>query len=449
MAVCYLTTSPYFKPNDAFSASIQKRNASKVPIRSDCSIEMPFFACYLLTPVHAPQRLRCTYVGFTVAPTRRIRQHNGEIVNGAKRTRKYRPWEMVAIVHGFPSKFHALQFEYAWQHPYNCRLTRERLELLKGKTGVGMPRSLKRKLVELHEIVHLPPWSQFPLTISYTSEFAHGVAQSSGYYAFPDHMRCETKPLDAFSAIVAEDAFSIDEGEMGGSGSQDGGEKEEQSCFVCEEDLHEGDTTLGCYHKACAMQCHTLCLADHFISSLGMEEDDEERGGDSSMDERLTVHQLLRPERGTCPDCQGELLWPLLVQHAQRRHNDKSKAKKAKKKNRGAKRQKRKDSSILDGDPAELEANTDIGTTAEPAEDEDSEVMAPLVGSVYEDNAWLEDDNAFGPDQDAPLGSASPADVRNPERGMNVEEVSASDGNGAVGSCHDAAGVIDLTSDDE
>lgn len=51
-----------------------------------------FFACYLLTPVHAPQRLRCTYVGFTVSPTRRIRQHNGEIRNGAKRTSKHRPW---------------------------------------------------------------------------------------------------------------------------------------------------------------------------------------------------------------------------------------------------------------------------------------------------------------------------------------------------------------------
>jgi structure-specific endonuclease subunit SLX1 len=64
---------------------------------------MPFFACYLLTPVHAPQRLRCTYVGFTVAPTRRIRQHNGEIVNGAKRTRKYRPWCVSSVAASFSS----------------------------------------------------------------------------------------------------------------------------------------------------------------------------------------------------------------------------------------------------------------------------------------------------------------------------------------------------------
>jgi structure-specific endonuclease subunit SLX1 len=95
---------------------------------------MSFFACYLLTPVNAPKRMRCTYVGFTVSPTRRIRQHNGEIANGAWRTSKYRPWfeklffcndillikllkkilrEMVAIVYGFPSKFHALQCKWA------------------------------------------------------------------------------------------------------------------------------------------------------------------------------------------------------------------------------------------------------------------------------------------------------------------------------------------------
>lgn len=109
---------------------------------------------------------------------------------------------MVAVVHGFPSKFHALQctslsysspfvvaivrvyqrfkwvytnatyqpVEYAWQHPYNSRFTKERLCELKGKTGVGAPRSLKRKLIELHELLHLQPWTHFPLTVSYTSE---------------------------------------------------------------------------------------------------------------------------------------------------------------------------------------------------------------------------------------------------------------------------------------
>jgi hypothetical protein len=50
-----------------------------------------FFGCYLLTSRNEAYR-RHTYIGFTVNPSRRIRQHNGELVQGAKRTRTKRPW---------------------------------------------------------------------------------------------------------------------------------------------------------------------------------------------------------------------------------------------------------------------------------------------------------------------------------------------------------------------
>ena len=60
-------------------------------------------ACYLLRS-KAPTRKGRTYVGFTVDPERRIRQHNGEIVSGAKSTRSGRPWEMLMVVSGFHSK---------------------------------------------------------------------------------------------------------------------------------------------------------------------------------------------------------------------------------------------------------------------------------------------------------------------------------------------------------
>lgn len=67
-----------------------------------------FFCCYLLRSL-CPRSKGRTYIGFTVNPRRRIRQHNGEIVSGAWRTRRGRPWEMVLCIYGFPSNVAALQ----------------------------------------------------------------------------------------------------------------------------------------------------------------------------------------------------------------------------------------------------------------------------------------------------------------------------------------------------
>ena len=60
-------------------------------------------ACYLLRS-KSPRRVGRTYIGFTVNPSRRIRQHNGELVSGAKSTRSGRPWDMVMVVSGFHTK---------------------------------------------------------------------------------------------------------------------------------------------------------------------------------------------------------------------------------------------------------------------------------------------------------------------------------------------------------
>jgi predicted GIY-YIG superfamily endonuclease len=57
------------------------------------------------------------YIGYTVDFPRRLRQHNGEIVGGAKRTRKGRPWDPVCVIEGFHDNSSALRFEYRLHHP--------------------------------------------------------------------------------------------------------------------------------------------------------------------------------------------------------------------------------------------------------------------------------------------------------------------------------------------
>lgn len=51
------------------------------------------------------------YIGYTVDPKNRIRKHNGEICGGAKRTKKYRPWNFFFIISGFLDNHSALRFE--------------------------------------------------------------------------------------------------------------------------------------------------------------------------------------------------------------------------------------------------------------------------------------------------------------------------------------------------
>ena len=62
------------------------------------------------------------YIGATVDPARRLRQHNGELAGGAARTRGKGPWRFECVATGFRSWREALQYEWAARyHSRRCR----------------------------------------------------------------------------------------------------------------------------------------------------------------------------------------------------------------------------------------------------------------------------------------------------------------------------------------
>jgi predicted GIY-YIG superfamily endonuclease len=67
--------------------------------------------------------LNKTYVGMTNNIKRRIRQHNGLLVGGAKYTSKYSPtnWNYLLILEGCPDNINSFQCEWRFKYPNNNR----------------------------------------------------------------------------------------------------------------------------------------------------------------------------------------------------------------------------------------------------------------------------------------------------------------------------------------
>ncbi|CAI5719426.1 unnamed protein product [Hyaloperonospora brassicae] len=377
---------------------------------------MGFFACYLLTPVQPPQRMRCTYLGFTVSPVRRLRQHNGELVSGAKRTQKYRPWEMIAIVHGFPSKYRALQFEWVWQHPFVSKLTKLQLNFLRGSRGFGSPRSVKRKLTEMLEIVNLEPFKSLNLTISFTSEEVHRIARGLGMRYCS--ATCKTIELDDFSGVGKKAAST-----------------EISTCYICEENVsfkskceekeRDGEVA-GCYHARCDMWCHLTCLTDHF----------------RSMNDVTGLQETV--ESGQCPKCEKIMRRSLMVQRCgEARGVEETKCNGGKKHSRKLTQKtsafavgdRSKSHSVLNSE--ERVAVEAIGEVGMAAVSTDPSLSLNDCSAEYDPDGWFEDeamDCQHGMDEDIGNENAWSFDACNDVRDGQMEVCSESE-------------IIDLTNE--
>ncbi|TKY47238.1 Structure-specific endonuclease subunit SLX1 [Spatholobus suberectus] len=146
-----------------------------------------FFACYLLASL-SPRYKGHTYIGFTVNPRRRIRQHNGEIGCGAWRTKKRRPWEMVLCIYGFPTNVSALQFEWAWQHPVESLAVRKAAVEFKSLSGIA------NKIKLAYTMLTLPSWQSMNITVNFFS--SKYMKHCAGCPSLPARMKIKIGSLD-------------------------------------------------------------------------------------------------------------------------------------------------------------------------------------------------------------------------------------------------------------
>uniref|UniRef100_A0A182RH57 Structure-specific endonuclease subunit SLX1 homolog n=1 Tax=Anopheles funestus TaxID=62324 RepID=A0A182RH57_ANOFN len=131
-----------------------------------------FHGVYLLVSKSTiPKFAGRTYIGYTVDPNRRIKQHNsGEDGGGARRTSNRGPWTMVLIVHGFPNNISALRFEWAWQQPRVSRRLKQIPELQK---KLRKESNFEYNFRILTEMLRIGPWNRLPLVIRWLANEFH------------------------------------------------------------------------------------------------------------------------------------------------------------------------------------------------------------------------------------------------------------------------------------
>ncbi|CAI9744297.1 structure-specific endonuclease subunit slx1 [Octopus vulgaris] len=236
-----------------------------------------FYGVYLLYNINPAYRDR-VYIGYTVDPNRRVRQHNsGKQAGGAWKTHGRGPWEMVLIVHGFPNNISALRFEWAWQHPTKSR----RLKHLPAKKSFELMYSYRLRV--LGEMLRVGPWKRLPLTIrwlkqEYQREFPPKLLP-------PTHMPIVYGPVQSRKISRSKTSTPAD---------TEGLDVKLNTCSVCRELIVDNLAELKCL--SCTARSHITCLAKHFLSKNLLED---------------TLSIL--PVDGNCPVCHQELLWGDLI----------------------------------------------------------------------------------------------------------------------------------------
>lgn len=320
-----------------------------------------FYCCYLLRS----KNRKSYYIGSTPNPARRLGQHNGSSKGGAKRTSMQgkRPWEMTCIVTGFPSKFAALQFEWAWQNTHATRHidkdTRDARadELHKGKKAVSPSRrrkrpamSLEARLKNLHHLLGVGSFSRWPLHLRF---FAQDVfAQWERHIAkIPTKLResITIRVTPAEMPKIAKDLIDMqlhyvpeviraipvayeDCKEYLEKAQSTFDDEQQQTCGVCMKDVHVSSSLLLiCPNATCQTVSHLACLSKKFLTEEGAQD-------------------ALVPIEGTCPGCHSLLKWSTMMKELSLRTHGEDELAALFKTKRG-----KKTDATTDPDPAEAQ----------------------------------------------------------------------------------------------
>ncbi|CCF59253.1 hypothetical protein KAFR_0G02190 [Kazachstania africana CBS 2517] len=286
-----------------------------------------FYCCYLLQSINKRQSF---YIGSTPNPARRLRQHNGDLTNGgAYRTKKLgaRPWEMVAIVYGFPNNIAALQFEHAWQHGYKTRFISTDDRVVKNKNG---GRSPHHKLANVKLLLKHSFFKFMNLKIHFYSNVVKEIWDCNKFHI--ESIDCETDKLTCSQPILSKNDFkdlsvdamleyadkhqSLIQEHYNSFIQQDEDYLEryeemlkfgEMSCFICHDkfDYTSDDKLLKpfialCTNEMCKSICHLSCLYNFFLDQ------------ETEKDGRLH----LIPTSGKCPNCSTVLPWTIVVKYS-------------------------------------------------------------------------------------------------------------------------------------
>eukprot|EP00638_Chattonella_subsalsa_P015611 CAMPEP_0117853088 /NCGR_PEP_ID=MMETSP0949-20121206/23468_1 /TAXON_ID=44440 /ORGANISM="Chattonella subsalsa, Strain CCMP2191" /LENGTH=233 /DNA_ID=CAMNT_0005701393 /DNA_START=84 /DNA_END=787 /DNA_ORIENTATION=- len=168
---------------------------------------------------------------------------NGEIVNGAWKTSRKRPWAFAVVIEGFPTKISALQFEWAWQNPNKHRGVKKDLPTnIHKKPGCGP------KFQILGMLLKSTPWSQYTLSLHFLNIKMRDTFLDATSYMIGMGDFCRISPLENLhdkSLDEEEESASCKENgmdEQGESGKNLVFEEQKRvdfldSCDICQNDL--------------------------------------------------------------------------------------------------------------------------------------------------------------------------------------------------------------------